>query len=268
MHPGVEFVPSLKPYDLRKRWLVDTPILATAIVARDDLSATSLRDIPAASRGGAWLDQMLEALSSGLEGQGVVLSDTASYAAEQAARWMRYRHEISRILAQLRRADLTWFLIEVNLVVGAPARAARPPHRGRLPGPLALTLDALHNLLITLEQCEDYGVVAMGTTLLDADRDASAAHRYRQLLHDLLPEREIDVRVAEAERIWARHRADQGRARRLILRGSDAAPTGRTGTCGSPRASANHRPNSRRRALNGARRSSSANPPRAVPSVA
>ncbi|WP_445147776.1 hypothetical protein [Baekduia sp. Peel2402] len=204
----VTFVDDLGPYETQRLWLVEGPAIALALIARDDHNLPTIQDAAQTADGKRWLHASLGYLTAGLRHTGKSLPDSATYGFEQGPAWLRHQDEVSRILRRLRRADLQWLLIEVHAKLGRPARAAKEANGGVLPDELGMAFDALHNLLRSPQQYEDQKDLRTGAATMTESRDEAAIHRYRMLLQGVVPDEELEARVADVAQIWKRQRDD------------------------------------------------------------
>lgn len=202
--PHVLFVVDVKPYEVRKRWLVNGGHLALALMARArrqvklDIAATE----PGRSE---WLARLQSAMIGALPQQSSTLEDNESYAVQHVAAWMRHDDDVARVLKRMCRADLAPFFADMDRKLGEPARAIVSNTRDVLPE-LNEALTALHDILRDFDQYEDYGEIKEGKVQLNSATDDQSVRLYRLWLSGLVDEQTVDVRITQLARSFSEHR--------------------------------------------------------------
>lgn len=191
----VDFVADVRPYETRKRWLVNGAHLALAIVAH--AKRIDSIDVAAAEPGRAqWLEKLHEVLIEPLDSRYPDLSENGHYAKRHVAAWMRHEDEVVRIMRRLRRADpLPFFddlerkLIEPISLLSNPLASPEVRH----------VLNRLHRVLQRSRSYIDFEDLPRVLSTLDKSVDVGMASRYRELLVPLMGEEEAEIRAQSLE---------------------------------------------------------------------
>jgi hypothetical protein len=187
----VDFVADIRPFETRKRWLVNGGHLALAILAHARNIPTI--DLAAASKQRrAKVAKLHEALIEALEQRHPGLHDNSSYAEKHIGAWMRHEDEVKRILKRLRRADLEPFFDDLERKLIEPI--AMIQDLTRFP-PVLYILERLHRVLVRAKSYVDYAELPAVLPTLSTAVDVRAAQRYRELLTPIVGEELAEKRA-------------------------------------------------------------------------
>jgi len=178
----VEFVPDVRPYETRKRWLVNGAHLALAILARAR-NIPSI-DIAAAEPGRSeWLAKLQEALIESLDQCHPEMAENHVYAARHVAAWMRHEDNVSRILNRLRRENPLPFFDDLERKLIEPI--AMLEDLSRFPQ-VHYVLDRLHRVLQRATSYADYEKLQKILPSLSTSIDVRTCARYQELLTPII----------------------------------------------------------------------------------
>jgi hypothetical protein len=181
--PYVEFVDDVRPYETRKRWLVNGAHLALAILAHAN-RVTSI-DAAAAEPGRTrWLEKLHAVLIESLDLRYPGLEDNQAYAASHVAAWMRHEDEVIRIMKRLRRANPLPFFDDLERKLIEPIVSLENPYE-RFPT-VRYVLNRLHRVLQRATSYVDYEDLPAILPTLDRSIDVRTASRYRELLEPIV----------------------------------------------------------------------------------
>jgi hypothetical protein len=200
----VEFKPDVRPFGVRKRWLVNGAHLALALFARpvnQPRIREAVRDPERRRRIEALQEDMVEVLPSEWQ---QALGDSREYAREQLVPMARTEDDASRILGRLKRVDLAPFLEDANRKLGEPARRS-VAETGSLSGSFEDVFDNLHDVLLNIDHYTDARDIRRGEAHLSEQKDQEAVAAYEQLLDGVVSGETKSVRRDQLVRRLHRH---------------------------------------------------------------
>jgi hypothetical protein len=180
----VDFVADIRPYETRKRWLVNGAHLALAILAH----ARNIPTINAAAASEQRREKVAkvhEALIEALELRHPGMSENSQYARKHIGAWMRHEDEVSRILKRLRRSNLEPFFDDLERKLIEPIRMVHD--LDRFP-PVLYVLSRLHRVLMRAKSYVDYAELPAVLPQVSTAADVRAYRRYRELLAPIVGE--------------------------------------------------------------------------------
>jgi hypothetical protein len=201
----VSFVADVKPFSMRKLWLVNGGHLALALFARM-VKEPSIRAIARSEESQEQLIELHADMIGALPIEWLrTLGDSAAYGKKQLVPMCRTEDSTKRILKRLLRADLRPFLDDANRKLGEPARRYLEAH-GQQSFRFEAVFEALHEVLLNLDAYEDVTDLRGRKVRLDASKDKEAVSAYGELLDGAVTPETAAVRITSLDRRLQRHR--------------------------------------------------------------
>jgi hypothetical protein len=181
----VDFVPDVRPYETRKRWLVNGAHLALAIIAH--AKRTVSIDEAASEPGRAqWLEKLHEVLIESLDSRYPGLDENQRYASRHVAAWTRHEHDVVRIMRRLRRANPVPFLDDLERKLVEPIVLLEDPWSSPQ---VRQVFNRLHMVLQRVRSYVDFKDLPSILPTLDRSVDVRTATRYKELLVPVMGEK-------------------------------------------------------------------------------
>ncbi len=181
----VDFVADVRPYETRKRWLVNGAHLALAIIAH--AKRTVSIDEAASEPGRAqWLERLHEVLIESLDSRYPGLDENRRYASRHVAAWTRHEDDVVRIMRRLRRANPVPFLDDLERKLVEPIALLEDPWSSPQ---VRHVFNRLHKVLQRVRSYVDFEELPSILPTLDRSIDVRTATRYKELLVPVMGEK-------------------------------------------------------------------------------
>jgi Mannitol dehydrogenase C-terminal domain len=190
--PYVAFVADVRPYETRKRWLVNGGHLALAIVAHAKRIVSI--DQAASEPGRAdWLAKLHKVLIESLDARWPGLEDNKQYASRHVASWARHEDDVVRIMKRLRRANPVPFLDDLERKLVEPLALLDDAWSALA---VRRVFDRLHVVLQRGRSYVDFKDFPSILPTLDRSVDQRTTSRYEELLVPIVGEAAASERAA------------------------------------------------------------------------